>query len=295
MNGRTLHVLLAILGLSLPLVSLSYFVLSSLSPQRAPARHRPIVPMLSDEKRLRLKTHAQACKTDEDCEAPLSCFYNMRTQRRYCSDSTCSTDKDCEEDFTCRLLRSSKGEALLRTCALEGLRQEGEMCNELPALRIEGCAKGLLCNGFCGRPCRLEQSTSCPDGYTCKDGDNGPSCQPMCEGRPCPLGERCTSLFGGLGSTCMRVYGQDCGTTPCATGLQCRQATSPRTPGKVWMECLSLCAQNEPRCPDGQACSLFQCRPACSPEGPSTCSPGFSCLRNHPGQPWACMPSASAP
>ena len=217
----------------------------------------------------------------------------MRTERRYCTDSTCLTTDDCAEDFACRTLRSSSGKDLLRTCSLEGLRQEGEMCEEHPAKREDGCQKGLICHGFCGRPCRLDKTTSCADGYVCKDGDNGASCQPSCEGRACPPGQRCvTTLLGGIGSVCMKVHGQDCEINPCSQGLSCSRTTFTTEPGKLWMECLKMCSKG---CAEDEACSLFQCRPACDPDGPSVCEPGFACLRNYPGQPWACMPDSRAP
>ena len=93
----------------------------------------------------------------------------------------------------------------------------------------------------------------------------------------------------------MKVYGRDCEVNPCATGFTCMPTVFTSVQGKIWMECLRMCAKSEPRCPDGQICSLFQCRPACDPEVPSTCEPGFACLRNQPSQPWACMPNSRTP
>ena len=295
MNARrTLTVLAAIL-LPLPFVTLMAFVLFGQGAHPPSLPGDPVVPMLSREGRAALPTYEQECEQDVECDSPLRCFYNMRTGRQYCADSTCETNEDCEKDFVCRSLRTLHGQKLVRACSLEGLRREGEMCEALPGLRIDGCERGLICNHFCGRSCRMDQPTSCPDGFVCKQGINGPSCQPTCEGRTCPRGQRCVTSRGGLGSTCMKVYGPDCELHPCDPGFMCMPTVFTTEPGRTWMECLRMCAKSEPRCPDGQTCSLFQCRPACDPEGPSTCEPGFGCLRNDPGQPWACMPNSRAP
>jgi hypothetical protein len=279
--------------LPIPLLWLSYISMPG-HGAHLPLSHQDkvLVPMLSPEERLRLHTYEQDCQTDADCEPRLRCFYNMRTERQYCTDSTCMTNEDCPKDFACRTLRADNGKELLRICSLEGLRKEGELCEELPAKLEDGCEKGLICYGFCGRSCRLDEPSSCPEGFVCKEGDNGPSCLPTCEGRSCPEGQRCiTSLLGGMGSVCMKVYGQDCELNPCPQGLECDLNTAAMTPGKIWMECLSACAGNEPRCPEGTVCSFYQCRKACDPQGPRVCAPGFACRRKHPNQPWACLPS----
>lgn len=295
MKWRTVPIVLAGLLLPLPLIWVSHLVLSGSEVQSPPSRGPHAVRMLSKDERLRLRTYEQFCEADADCESPLRCFYNMRTQRQYCADSTCATNDDCAKDFACRTLRSADGKGLLRACSLEGLRKEGELCDELPSKREDGCGKGLLCNGFCGRGCRLDAPGSCPPGHVCKEGDNGPSCEPTCEGRACPVGQRCvTSLLGGLGSVCMTVYGQDCEVNACASGLECNSTTFKMAPGKIWMECLAMCARTEPRCTEGKVCALFQCHQGCEPGEPSGCEPGFTCLRHEEGQPWACMPDSAA-
>lgn len=291
MKWRTvLPGLLGVLLLPLPLLGLVYLAMSHPGARPSPPTGHHLVPMLSPEVRQGLRTYEQDCRTDADCESQLRCFYNLRTGRQYCTDSTCGTDEDCPEDFACRTLRAHNKEDFIRVCSLQGSRKEGELCEKLPRLLVDGCEKGLICSGFCGRPCSLEQPSSCPEGYVCKEGDHAPSCVPTCEGRACPAGQRCVSLMGGHGSVCMTVHGQDCELNPCPQGMYCTRSTYPTTPGKIWMQCLRRCGRSTAPCPEDSACFLFQCRQACNPEGPPVCEPGFACGRNQPGQPWVCLP-----
>jgi hypothetical protein len=99
-------------------------------------------------------------------------------------------------------------------------------------------------------------------------------------------------LMGEGGSVCMKIHGQDCQQTPCTQGLKCIRNTYPSIPGHLWMECLRHCGGKQPPCPEGTACFLFQCRQSCDPENPSACGPDFYCGRNHPNQPWVCLPGS---
>lgn len=290
MSWRTF--LMALLGLllPLPLAWLLYTAMSGHDASLPSPQGKVLIPMLAPEERLRLRTHEQDCITDADCESPLRCFFNVRTQVRSCTDSTCMTDLHCADGFACRTLGTDSGKARVRACSLVGVRKEGEECVELPSIREEGCEKGLLCHGFCGRPCRLDEPSSCPEGYFCDDGDDGPSCLPTCEGRSCPEGQRCVPR-AGRASVCATVYGQDCERTSCPQELDCSVSTYPWRPGKIWMECLRACGENHPPCPEGTVCHLYQCHKSCGPEDSSACGPGFVCSRREPR---ICVPGSRA-
>jgi hypothetical protein len=282
----------ALLGflLPLPLMGLLYLALSGDEVPLPVPQGRFLVPMLTAAERQSLRTYGQECQTDADCEPRLRCTYD-REGRRSCVDSACGTNRDCPRDHVCRTQRAPNGKDLMRACARVGVRKEGELCDNFPVIPEEGCERHLLCSGFCGRPCRLNEPSSCPEGFNCRQDDDGPVCVPSCEGRSCPEGQRCiTGLAGGIGSICMKVYGQDCELNPCPQGLRCIQTPSPSAPGKIWMECARSCGDTP--CPDGTVCSFYQCRTACDLQGPPVCGPGFACRRHDPGQPWACMPSS---
>jgi hypothetical protein len=293
MKWRALLPVLLGLLIASPLMWLLHSMTSGYDVPLPVPHGRSVVPMLSPEERLRLRTYDQECQTDGDCEPPLRCTYD-RMGRGYCSDSECRTERDCGRDYVCRAQGVINGKDLRRACSRVGERKEGEICESFPDIREEGCERGLLCPGFCGRPCRLDETASCPEGFTCKEGLNGPSCVPTCEGRSCPDGQRCiTGLLGGIGSVCMKVYGQDCDLTPCPQGLHCTRIPSTTNPGNIWMECLRGCGGKEDSpCPEGSACFLFQCRRACDPHGPPSCAPGFACGQQNPSQPWVCRPSS---
>jgi len=285
-------VLSALMGLLivLPLAWLISIAMSGPGRQLPLPQGKPLVPMLSREARLGLSTYAHDCRTDADCEAQLRCVYDVRTSRQHCTDSTCTDDEHCPMGSACIPFRTVNDKELVRVCSLVGVRKEGELCRELPENPKDGCAKGLVCQGFCGRPCRAEDPSSCPEGYFCHEGSEGASCLPSCQGRSCPEGQRCIELMGEQASVCMKVHGQDCERTPCAEGQHCTRDTSPGLPGHIWMECLRNCGEDQPPCPEGTACFLFQCRKSCDPQDASVCGPDFRCGRNHPSMPWACIP-----
>jgi len=290
MNWRKLPPALLGLLIPIPLVWLVYIAMSGPGSQVLPPQGKSFVPMLSHEERLGLRTYEHDCRTDADCDPQLRCVYDVRTARGRCTDSTCTDDKHCPMGSACIPFRTVNEKEVVRVCSLIGVRKEGELCRDLPENPKDGCAKGLVCQGFCGRPCRVDDPSTCPEGYFCHEGSEGASCLPTCEGRSCPEGQRCVQLMGKP-SVCMTVHGQDCELNPCAQGLHCTLDASPRTPGHVWMECLRGCGGEEDHpCPEGTACFLFQCRKSCDPLDASTCEPGFRCGRNHPNMPWACIP-----
>lgn len=296
MKWRTVLPTLLLLLIPLPLM---WLLLVAMSGPGAGARMtlphgRTLIPRLSHEERLRLSTYEHDCRTDTDCAPQLRCVSDARTARHYCTDSLCTEDAHCPQGFTCSPWSAENDKDVIGICSLLGVRQEGELCESLPESPTEGCVKGLFCQGFCGRPCRADEPSSCPEGYSCHAGEEGPYCMPTCEGRPCPAGQRCVDLMGGQGSICMTIHGQDCQQTPCPQDLACMLNANPRTPGHIWMECLKNCGEGEPPCPEETACFLFQCRRACNPENSSACGPGFRCGRNHPSQPWVCVPDPAS-
>lgn len=208
--------LIVILGLLLPvpLVWLLHTAVAGESPS-APAPRT--IPMLSLEERRSLLTYERACQEPGDCESPLTCFFNPRRGERYCTDSTCMTDAQCPEGFACRALALGREGPSLRLCALVGMRKEGEACHSLPQTPREGCEQGLVCPGWCGRPRRLDEPASCPEGFFCKEGPNGVSCLPTCTGPSCPEGQRCVRV-GERTSVCCHVF-------------RCRQPCDPEAPG----------------------------------------------------------------
>jgi hypothetical protein len=293
MRWRTpLAVLLGLL-LPLPLV----WVLLRTTPD-AGGLGAPIprtIPMLPLEERRGLTTYERPCQSREDCEAPLECFLNTRSMERYCTDSTCMTDAHCPEGFVCRAMPLGREGPAIRLCTLEGTRQEGEACDALPRTPREGCERGLLCQGWCGRPCRRDEPTSCPVGFFCAEGPNGSSCLPSCEGRSCPEGQQCVSLGKRGVSVCARVHGEDCQrTSSCPDGQQCLVNHAPHRPGEVWMRCAARCGGDEPPCPEGLVCHVFRCRQPCEPELPDACGPHHHCHRDADSEPWLCRPDYHA-
>jgi hypothetical protein len=258
------------------------------------------VPMLSPEQRRSLLTYERSCKSDADCELPLRCFFSTRALSRYCSDSKCVTDMQCQEGFACRTQTMLDNGDPIRVCSLVGVREEGEQCTAHASSRDDACGPGLRCNSRCGRPCKVEDPSSCPEGFFCHEGSaEGPSCLPTCEGRTCAEGQRCValdrpSLKGRHASICATTYGQDCTQNPCPQGQFCLQQTHPQPADAVWMQCTRGCGTNPQLCPEGTVCHQYRCHKACTPEDPSSCEPGFACHRKTPKEPWRCVPAPRA-
>jgi len=256
-----------------------------------PTPEAKVVPMLSPQERQRLMTYERPCTGRKDCEPPLGCFFNTRSRWMYCTDSRCMTDQQCAEDMVCRTLKTQGGGPPIRQCTLVGVRKEGDPCVDMSSLRDAACERGLLCqHRRCGRPCRLDEAGSCPEGFFCRDGLNGPSCLPTCEGRACPEGQQCVRLDEGI-SVCTEVHGQDCQRTPCPGGHECFVQAPFNHPGEVWMTCLIPCgARDTPDCPEGFVCEMSYCRKSCDPTVPNACGPHYKCHRYSERYAWTCEP-----
>ncbi len=287
MKWRTLWRVLPGVLLPLPLVWLLYVGMHR-TVVSGPAGVQP-VPMLEPGQRRALATYETPCEEAQDCEPPLACFLDLRSSERFCTDSTCVTDAHCEPEEVCRRLPVGKGNPPVQACVLVGERQEGEACEVMPRFPEEGCGRGLSCQGWCGRPCQLDDARSCPEGFFCDEGLNGPSCLPTCEGRTCPEGQRCVRL-GKRISLCTVVHGQDCLASPCAEDARCDVTSSWRRPGELWMECRKFCGTNPALCEEGFVCHINECYPRCDPKQRGACGPHMRCRQHAPDAPWLCLP-----
>jgi hypothetical protein len=201
-------------------------------------------PVLALEETWRLQTYSQKCWKGADCEPPLGCLsFSAHEREGLCSDSWCMTDLQCREEGTCQTVRTLDEGPLVRACVDPGWRKEGEACVLAMGPEKNTCARGLRCNdGWCGRPCDLDDSGSCPEGFFCRDGLNGPSCMPTCEGRNCSEGQQCVPMEDGV-SVCVKLLGEDCRRTPCPEGLQCAMGPFRYTKSgvvKLKMACTQL-------------------------------------------------------
>jgi len=233
---RGLAVLLGALLLPVPLlVLISGQWFAWFKPSEA--NRGQVIPVLSLEQRRQLPTWHQPCRRSDDCDAPLACFFDRHERGLYCTDSECVADSQCREGFTCRSVETWGGEVLKR-CALEGSRREGERCEPLSKRHERACSRELLCNDWCGRSCEPEVSGSCPEGFFCpREGSpDGPSCLPTCEAQGCPHGQECIRFRLGA-SVCAEVQGMNCQQAPCPEGQECVTHASPETPGTVKMRC----------------------------------------------------------
>jgi hypothetical protein len=278
-----------LLGLLLPAPLAWLFHLTVAGAGAGEPRRARAAPMLSTEERRGLMSYERGCATGDDCEPPLGCFTNPRAMARYCTDSRCLTDSHCPEGFVCRMMKTEGDGPPVRLCALVGVRKEGEACARMPPSREFGCERELLCQGRCGRPCQLDAPANCPEGFFCRDGLEGPSCLPSCEGRSCPAGQRCVRFDEGI-SVCAEVHGQDCQQAPCPEGQRCFVHSPVARPGEVWMGCLVPCDAEGPACPEGLLCHSRFCRRACDPGVPDTCGPHYQCARHADTEPWTCRP-----
>ena len=175
MKWRTVLPVLVMILMPLPLMWMLSIAMSdpgsgarmSLPPGKT------FVPMLSREERQRLTTYEHDCRTDADCDPQLRCVYDMQTSRHHCTDSLCTEDEHCPEGFACVPWSAENDKDLIRVCSLVGVRKEGELCRPVPERTKDGCERGLFCQGFCSRPCRMDESASCPEGYYCRADKEG--------------------------------------------------------------------------------------------------------------------------
>jgi hypothetical protein len=249
-----------------------------------------VLPVLSALERRELLTLERPCQRREDCEPGLGCLKINPGGPSVCVASECMTDLQCEEGFTCRALSTVDRGPWVRWCILEGQQKEGEPCMQGLSARGSNCARGLLCAAWCGRPCELDAPGSCPEGFFCRKGPDGPSCLPTCEGRTCAEGQQCIRFEGGT-SVCAAVRGQDCQQAPCAEGFECRRSF-PRTGPQglvVGMECVQPCGEEKPPCPEGLVCSSGVCRHSCEPDAPGSCGPHEACKQGPVKEQWVCQ------
>jgi hypothetical protein len=237
-----------------------------------------VVPILAQDERRALLTYGRTCHDEKDCARPLACLNLFPSDEPVCVDSSCMTDLQCKQGFTCRTREALGQGAVVRRCVLIGSQQEGRPCF-IGADRPEtACAQGLLCgNDHCGRPCTLEEPSSCPEGFVCRAGLDGPSCHPFCKGGDCPPGQQCVSP-GTDKARCMIVEGDNCQREPCAEGLECKITTTPEK--EAWsagMECLRPC-DDKRACPEDSMCFLGGCRRRCGPEAKDVCGPRKRCV-----------------
>ena len=274
--------LLVGLGMLLPLPLVWLVGLGGRAPWAA-SEPLEVSPVLSTEERYRLLTYGRACTRSAECEPPLGCLRNAATGKGACFDSECLTDLQCQEALRCRTLRSEGNGPLLRSCDVaSGERREGESCPTGLSLKERACQSGLFCNeGWCGRPCKLEEPATCPEHFACRPGLEGPSCVPSCARQGCPAGQRCVDL-DGVASQCGEVVGEWCQEAGCPEGFRCaileRRATAMGS-ARMWMECAHPCGEAAPTCPEGSRCMGDMCLRVCEQEKPQACRPGEACVK----------------
>ena len=277
--SRFLAVIVGIL-LVLPL-ALLLRLRQPVPPSRTAPSQVTISPILTEAEVYALHTYRQRCLRQEDCEPPLGCLPKFDGTEGLCFDSGCVTDVQCAEDgMVCRTLSTLGDGPLIRACVSPGKRQEGEACSELRwDSPRRACAQGLVCHqGWCGRRCQPDDSSTCPEGFFCQEGLDGASCLPTCAGRPCPEGKQCLQLTGGV-SVCATLRGDDCLEHACAPGESCLAVDPLRTPSGLvlWRRCARACGRGKEPCPGGLPCIEGICRSRCASEGPSACTPHEVC------------------
>lgn len=248
-------------------------------------------PVLTTEQQRSLSTYLRDCY-DIQCEPPLGCLVDLRSGRRYCSDSECVTDMQCPEGRVCRGVTTLHG-PWVRLCVAVGIRAEGERCSRTPSNKEEACGPGLICagDGWCGRPCNKNVPAPCPEGFFCSEAELEPVCLPTCAERGCPSGQECIRSREDGASTCAVVHGQNCQRTPCPPGLLCQDYLIPQRPGQAWLACEQDCRDPKSSpCPEGTLCYLFTCTQRCAPEEPGTCGEGYTCAQGLQSSSWVCLP-----
>lgn len=240
-------------------------------------KHRPSggAASLSRSQLWSLPTYHRHCFSAADCEPPLSCIPDSRAQGYRCLGTECQVDAQCAVGEACREV-AGRGPNV-RLCLVEGERKEGERCEDFPLWSREACKSGLVCNElFCGRPCRLEDPASCPEGYTCLANQTlESSCVPTCLSRGCPDGGRCIRIENDF-SICGTVdEEEDCEKHPCPPGQECARAVV-RHSDRVAMWCRYGCNEKK-ACPSGLVCYYTTCRVPCGADA-GTCGSDEECV-----------------
>lgn len=247
-----------------------------------PSPRQGTLPLLSRDQAIALPTFMRDCLRPQDCDAGLGCLeWAGKEGRGLCLSSECETDSQCGPEQYCRTLRTMGDGPSVRRCdERSGERVEGDLCAGELAMEPDRCVPGLLCNrGWCGRPCRLEESSNCPEGFFCQQGLDGPSCVPTCERRGCPEGRQCAREAGGI-SVCARVRGNDCPDVSCPEGSRCTFTNRRLVAGRLSLrlECIFACGEGLPACPPGQVCVADRCQRTCDPQQPTTCHREEQCV-----------------
>ncbi len=164
----------------------------------------------------------------------------------------------------------------------------------LSQCREESWAPGLRCfEGRCWTPCDPDESTSCPEGFSCAADLADPMCLPACETQGCPSGQQCVQLTKEDARpvpACLVLHGENCRRTPCPEGQLCLALEEPHRPGEMWMACRQRCGKDQPACPEGLVCNHYFCRQPCDPQTSGQCGPAERCGQYSPGSPWVCQP-----
>lgn len=290
-SGRAAWGVVVGLLLPVPLVLVGGIIVYG-AKQPSAVEDSRVSPVLSFEERMERVTYHRSCAKASDCEPPLGCLGDARFREHYCTDSECTTDAQCQEGSICRALRTRPGGPQVRFCVPVGMRQEGERCSALPSERAQACGPGLVCGGggWCGRPCREGDSTSCPQGFFCADLPPESTCLPTCETRGCPDGQQCIQSKRDGASACAVVHGTNCQQAACPEGEQCLERFSALRPAEHWMQCVRYCDPKHPVCPEGSVCYERKCHRPCDARQPGACGEGYRCMRSTPDAPFVCQP-----
>lgn len=221
-----------------------------------------------------------SCRTDSDCPSGQGCVANRETRRFECMASECEEDAHCFPGTVCRAVTTGATGTVVRRCAPEGTRREGESCDSLPVSSTSSCREGLRCvNQVCSAPCSLDGRVKCASGFVCTDGLDGPGCFPDCQQRGCPEGQRCARVRENE-YQCLADSRGDCRDTPCPEGERCNMRMSR---GRAVFWCAKLCnSMLAASCSPGEVCGMGSatastCFRKCDPMDDKACGPGWSC------------------
>lgn len=221
----------------------------------------------------RIRPRMGNCRDDADCPRGQFCAFDI-FDHVACSGHECARDEECRTGFVCRMTWNRTGGRGPRRCILAGKRKEGERCVDLPQSTSEACEPELRCNQlFCGRPCRIDDPSTCPAGYACRKGVDGASCLPSCQEGDCPFGETCVSFR--TFSFCAVVTGENCQERPCPAGQECRRVFAGRSK-EMAMGCFFPC-DDEKSCPKDLICHFGMCEPRCHMSLDTPCPPATKC------------------